>query len=156
MPRCPRCHNIGLFVTHEVFDEDEESAWTEVRIGSDAGKHAARRLYAASEGGRLSGFFLTSTITRVSSLLQSPIPWAWQPATDYPSTFVKQTLCDQHQMREEVESAGSSKRREVDDRLINEKDPPPYGEQQREDALWKGEQPRCEIHWVTQQDTRRQ
>jgi len=25
MPRCPRCHNIGLSVTHEVFDEDEES-----------------------------------------------------------------------------------------------------------------------------------
>ena len=85
MPRCPRCHNIGLFVTHEVFNEDEKSAWTEVRIGSDAGKHAARRLYTASEGGRLSGLFLTSTITRVSSLLQSPFPWVWQPATDYPS-----------------------------------------------------------------------
>jgi len=25
MHRCPRCHNIGLSVTHEVFDEDEES-----------------------------------------------------------------------------------------------------------------------------------
>ena len=42
-------------------------------------------------------------------------------------------------MREDAESAGSSKRGEVDDRLINEKDPPPYGAQQGEDALWKGE-----------------
>ena len=45
-------------------------------------------------------------------------------------------------MREEAESARSSKRRkvEVDDRLTNEKDPPPYGAQKRQDALWKGEQ----------------
>jgi len=58
-------------------------------------------------------------------------------------------------MSAEAESAGSSKRR-VDDRLMNEKDPPPYGAQERQDALWKGEQSRCEIRWVTQQDTRRQ
>jgi len=59
-------------------------------------------------------------------------------------------------MRKEAESAGSSKRREVNDRLMNEKDPPPYGAQQRQDALWKGEQSRCKIRCVTQQDTRRQ
>jgi len=59
-------------------------------------------------------------------------------------------------MREETESAGSSTRREVDDTLMNEKDPPPYGAQQRQDALWKGEQSRCDIRWVAQQDTRRQ
>jgi len=47
---------------------------------------------------------------------------------------------DHHQMREEAKSAGSSKRREVDDRLMNEKDPPPYGAQQRQDGLWEGEQ----------------
>jgi len=58
-------------------------------------------------------------------------------------------------MREEAESAGSLKRR-VDDRLMSEKDPPPYGAQQRQDALWEGEQSRCEIRWVTQQDNRRQ
>jgi len=69
----------------------------------------------------------------------------------------KQTLFDQHQMREEAEPVGSSKgTRKVDDRLMNEKDPPPYGAQQRQDALWKGEQSRCDIRWVTQQDTRRQ
>jgi len=44
------------------------------------------------------------------------------------------------------ESAASWKRIEVDDRLVNEKDPPPYGAQQRQDALWKGEQSRCDIH----------
>ena len=59
-------------------------------------------------------------------------------------------------MREEAESAGSSKRREVHDRLVIEKDPPPYGAQQRQDALWEGEQWRRDIRWVTQQDTRRQ
>jgi len=48
-------------------------------------------------------------------------------------------------MRKEAELAGSSKRREVDDRLVNENDPPPYGAQQRQDALWKGEQSRCKI-----------
>jgi len=43
-------------------------------------------------------------------------------------------------MREEAEPAGSSKRtRKVDHRLMNEEDPPPYGAQQRQDALWKGE-----------------
>ena len=42
-------------------------------------------------------------------------------------------------MREEAESAGSSKQRELDDRLMNEKDPPPYGTQRRQDALWEGE-----------------
>jgi len=59
-------------------------------------------------------------------------------------------------MREQAESAGSSKRREIDDRLMGEKDPPPYGAQQRQDALWEGEKSRCDIGWVTQQDTRRQ
>jgi len=62
-------------------------------------------------------------------------------------------------MRKEAKSAGSSKRRGVDDRLMNEKDPPPYGAQQRQDALWECEQSRCDIRWVTQQelqDTRRQ
>jgi len=59
-------------------------------------------------------------------------------------------------MRKEAESAGSSKRREVVDRLMNEKDPPPYGAQHRQDALWEGEQFYCDIRWVTQQDTRRQ
>ena len=59
-------------------------------------------------------------------------------------------------MREEAESAGSSKRKEVDDRLMNEKDPPPYGAQHSQDALWEGEQSRCDIRGVTQQDTRRQ
>jgi len=59
-------------------------------------------------------------------------------------------------MREEAESAGSLKRTGVDDRLINEKDPPPYGAQHRQDALWKGEQSRCDIRWVSQQGTRRQ
>ena len=59
-------------------------------------------------------------------------------------------------MREEAESAGSSKRREINDRLMGEKDPPPYGAQKRQDALWKGKQSRCDIRWVTQQDTRRQ
>jgi len=59
-------------------------------------------------------------------------------------------------MRKEVESAGSSERSEVDDKLMNEKDPPPYGAQHRQDALWKGEQSRCDIRCVTQQDTRRQ
>jgi len=59
-------------------------------------------------------------------------------------------------MNEEAEPAGSSKRREVDDRLMNEKDPPPYGAQERQDALWEGKQLRCDIRWVTQQDTRRQ
>jgi len=39
---------------------------------------------------------------------------------------------------------------------MGEKDPPPYGAQQRQDALWEGEQSRCDIRWVTQQDTRRQ
>jgi len=39
---------------------------------------------------------------------------------------------------------------------MNEKDPPPYGAQQRQDALWEGEQSHCDIRWVTQQDTRRQ
>jgi hypothetical protein len=63
----------------------------------------------------------------------------------------KQSLFDQHQMREEAESARSSKRREVevDDRLTNEKDPPPYGAQKRQDALWKGEQSCRDIRWVT-------
>jgi len=59
-------------------------------------------------------------------------------------------------MNEEAESAGSSKRTEVDDELMGEKDPPPYGAQQRQDALWKGEQSCCDIRCVTQQDTRRQ
>ena len=59
-------------------------------------------------------------------------------------------------MSEEAESAGSSKRREIDDRLMGEKDPPPYGAQQRQDAIWEGEQSRSYIRWVTQQDTRRQ
>ena len=68
----------------------------------------------------------------------------------------KQTLFDQHRMREEPESVGLSNRREVDDRLVDDKDPPPYGAQQRQDALWEGEQSRCDIRWVTQQDTRRQ
>jgi len=59
-------------------------------------------------------------------------------------------------MSEEAESVGSSKRREVDHGLMGEKDPPPYGAQQRQDALWEGEQSRCYIRWVTQQNTRRQ
>ena len=57
---------------------------------------------------------------------------------------------------DEAESAGSSQRGEVDDRLMNENDPPPYGAQQRRDALWEGGQSRRDICWVTQQDTRRQ
>jgi len=68
----------------------------------------------------------------------------------------KQSHFDQHQMREEVEAAGSSKQREIDDRLMNEKDPPPYGAQQRQDALWEGEKSHCDIGWVTRQETRRQ
>jgi len=68
----------------------------------------------------------------------------------------KQTLFDQHQMSEEAESAGSSKRREGDDKFMDEKDPPPYGAQQRQDALWEGEQSRSDIGWVTQRNTRRQ
>jgi len=28
---------------------------------------------------------------------------------------------------------------------MNEKDPPPYGAQQRQDALWKGEESRCDV-----------
>ena len=68
----------------------------------------------------------------------------------------KQILFDQHQIRQEAESAGSSKRREMDDSFMVEDDPPPYGAQQRQDALWEGEQSRCDIRWVTQQDTRRQ
>jgi len=59
-------------------------------------------------------------------------------------------------MREEAESAGSSKQREVEDGLMDETDPPPYGAQQHQDALWEGEQSRCDIRWVSQQDTRRQ
>jgi len=68
----------------------------------------------------------------------------------------KQTLLDHHQIREEAESARSTKRREVDDRLTNEKDPPPYGAQKRQDALWKGGQSCRDIRWVTQQVARRQ
>ena len=48
-------------------------------------------------------------------------------------------------MREEAESARSSKRREVDDRLMNENDPPPYGAQHRQDALWEGELARYDV-----------
>jgi len=59
-------------------------------------------------------------------------------------------------MRKEAESAGSSKRRAVDDRLMADKDLPPYGAQHRQDAHWEGEESRCDIRWVTQQDTRRQ
>jgi len=59
-------------------------------------------------------------------------------------------------MREEADSAGSSKRREVDDRFMVENDPPPYGAQQRQDVLWEGEQSRYDIRWVTQEDTRRE
>ena len=59
-------------------------------------------------------------------------------------------------MREEAESARSSKRREVDVRFMVENDPPPYGAQQRQDALWEGEQSCCDIRYVPQEDTRRQ
>jgi len=48
-------------------------------------------------------------------------------------------------MREEAESAESSERREIDDRFMVENDLPPYGAQQRQDALWEGEQSRCDI-----------
>jgi len=72
------------------------------------------------------------------------------------STPTFPALFNQHQMREEPESGGSSKRREVNDRLMNEKDLPPYGAQHRQDALWKGEQSHFDIRWVTQQGTRRQ
>ena len=37
--------------------------------------------------GRLSGLFITYTITRLSPLLQASIPRVWKPATDYPSTL---------------------------------------------------------------------
>jgi len=59
-------------------------------------------------------------------------------------------------MCEQAESAGSPKRKEVNHRLMNKKDPPPYGAQKRQDALWEGEQSRCDIRWVTKQDTRRE
>jgi hypothetical protein len=51
-------------------------------------------------------------------------------------------------MREEAESGGSLKRREVNDRVASAKDPPPYGAQHRQDALWKGDRSRCDIHWL--------
>ena len=71
------------------------------------------------------------------------------------STPTFPALFDQRQMREEPESTGSSKRREINVRLMNEKDPPLYGAQHRQDALWKGEQSHFDIRWVTQQGTRR-
>jgi len=35
-------------------------------------------------------------------------------------------------------------------------DPLPYGAQHHQDALWKGEKLLCDIHCLTQQETRRQ
>jgi hypothetical protein len=31
-----------------------------------------------------------------------------------------------------------------------EKEPPPYGAQHRQDALWEGKEPSCETHQLTQ------
>jgi hypothetical protein len=36
--------------------------------------------------------------------------------------------------------------------LMSVKDPPPYGAQHRQDALWEGEQPSCDAHWPTKQE----
>jgi len=40
--------------------------------------------------------------------------------------------------------------------LTSVEDPPPYGAQHRQDALWKGETSLCDIHCLTQPETRRQ
>ena len=78
-----------LSVTHEVFDEDEEPEASWVIRSDTSGNNVieARRLNTACEGGRLSGPFIPSTITRVSPFRQAFIPWIWTPATDYPSTL---------------------------------------------------------------------
>jgi hypothetical protein len=36
--------------------------------------------------------------------------------------------------------------------LMNVKDPPPYGAQHRQDALWEGEQPGCDAHCPAKQE----
>jgi len=94
MPRCSRSRNIALYVTHEVFDEDEESEHGLKQVDQSdqtpvLGNNVieASRLHTVCEGGRLSGLFITCTITRLSPLLQASIPRVWKSATDYPSTL---------------------------------------------------------------------
>jgi hypothetical protein len=58
---------------------------------------------------------------------------------------------------EEAESSTSTRRGEAllhspthVAQQTNAKDPPPYGAQHRQDALWEGKEPSCDTHQLTQ------